>query len=249
MGGLRLIPLGVGDAFSERWYSSALALEHEGRILLVDCPHPMRKMLRDASIGTGLQLTSDRIEAVFVTHLHADHASGLESFAYAMHFGLGQRLTLACHPEVARRLWDGHLAAGMEQILPAVGAPFETRKLEDWFDVVSVEETRPVRLGPFTVRCRRTIHHIPTAAVRVQAGGRELGYSADTAFDPSLIEWLAEADLVVHETNHGVHTPYASLAALPANLRSRMRLIHYPDDFDASGSAIAVLEQARVYEV
>jgi hypothetical protein len=45
-----------------------------------------------------------------------------------------------------------------------------------------------------------------------------------TAFDPALIAWLGEADVVVHETNHGVHTPYGKLAALPVALRSRMRL-------------------------
>ena len=80
-------------------------------------------------------------------------------------------------------------------------------------------------------------------------GGRTLGYSADTAFDPGLIAWLAEADLFIHETNYGVHTPYASLAALPADLRARMRLIHYPDAFDLAHSTIEPLEERRVYPV
>jgi ribonuclease BN (tRNA processing enzyme) len=26
-----------------------------------------------------------------------------------------------------------------------------------------------------------------------------LGYSADTAYDPTLIDWLADADLIIHE--------------------------------------------------
>ncbi|HEY8427763.1 MAG TPA: hypothetical protein VIL20_05285, partial [Sandaracinaceae bacterium] len=92
-------------------------------------------------------------------------------------------------------------------------------------------------------------HHIPTTAFRIRAGGRTLGYSADTAFDPSLIAWLAEADLVVHETNYGIHTPYASLATLPAELRAKMRLIHYPDDFDLAASRIEPLVQGRRYAV
>jgi ribonuclease BN (tRNA processing enzyme) len=112
-----------------------------------------------------------------------------------------------------------------------------------------VTEDEPATVGPFTIECRRTIHHIPTTAVRVRAGGRTLGLSADTAFDPSLIEWLAAADLFLHETNHGVHTPYAELAALPAEVRAKMRLIHYPDDFDLAGSAIEPLRQGRAYEV
>ena len=89
-----------------------------------------------------------------------------------------------------------------------------------------------------------------TATLRIEAGGRTLAYSADTAFDPSLIDWLAEgSDLVVHETNLGVHTPYEELAALPAELRAKMRLIHYPDAFDRDASVIEPLEQGRVYPV
>ena len=81
----------------------------------------------------------------------------------------------------------------------------------------------------------------------MEAGGRTLGYSADTAFDPGLIDFLSAADLIIHETNLGpAHTPYEQLAALPADLRARMRLIHYPDGFDTSGSAIAALSEGEV---
>ena len=43
---LRLLTLGVGDVFSARHYSTSFAVESNGHWLLVDCPHPMRKMLR-----------------------------------------------------------------------------------------------------------------------------------------------------------------------------------------------------------
>ena len=46
-----------------------------------------------------------------------------------------------------------------------------------------------------------------------------------------------------------VHTPYDRLAALPAALRSRMRLIHYSDDFDLDASVIEPLRQGRIYPV
>ena len=57
------------------------------------------------------------------------------------------------------------------------------------------------------------------------------------------------ADLIVHETNYGAHTPYEKLAALPEAIRARMRLIHYPDDFDREGSVIASLSQGERVEV
>jgi ribonuclease BN (tRNA processing enzyme) len=80
-----------------------------------------------------------------------------------------------------------------------------------------------------------------------------LGYSADTAYDPALIEWLAPADLIVHEAtmmmHSGVHTSYAKLAALPESLRSKIRLTYYPDNFDLESSVIEPLRQGRRYEV
>jgi len=85
--------------------------------------------------------------------------------------------------------------------------------------------------------------------LKIRAGNATLGYSADTSFDPSLIEWLSDADLIIHETNVATHTPYARLAALPAPLRKKMRLIHYPDDFDPASSCIECLEQGRPYVV
>jgi hypothetical protein len=74
--GLDLLALGVGDAFSAVHYSTCLALRAEGRWLLVDCPHPIRKMMREASLRGGIELDIDGVEAVALTHLHADHASG-----------------------------------------------------------------------------------------------------------------------------------------------------------------------------
>jgi ribonuclease BN (tRNA processing enzyme) len=234
-------PLGVGDAFSARFYSTCLAVEADGKRLLIDCPHPIRKILRESS-----SLDIGDFDAVVVTHLHADHASGLEGLGYFSWFVLRRKFPLVAHPRVMERLWEGHLAAGMECLIDREHQP-HAMGFDDYFAWLPVDDR--VEVGPFQIEVRRTIHHIPTTALRITAGGRTLAYSADTAFDPSLIAWLASADHVVHETNLGVHTPYASLAALPAGLRAKMSLIHYPDDFDAAHSVIAVCEQGRRYEV
>ncbi len=246
---LTLLPLGVGDAFSARWYSSALALEADGARLLVDCPHPIRKILKESGEAAGMALDVGDFDAIALTHLHADHASGLEGFGYFAHFVLSKRPVLLTHPAVAEDLWDGHLRSSMAHLMPAPGAPATEMDLSDYFDVRPLSEDRPIVHGPFSIECRRTVHHIPTTAFRIRAGGRSLGYSADTAFDPGLVAWLAEADLVVHETNFGIHTPYEKLAALPAELRAKMRLIHYPDTFDLEASAIEPLLQGRRVEV
>ncbi len=246
---MKVLVLGVGDAFSALHYSSCVAVEADGAWLLIDCPHPIRKILRESSQRAGLELDVKDLLGVCLTHLHADHSSGLEGLGYFGLFVVGERVPLLAHPDVSARLWDGHLAAGMEQLIPAADAPPKTHHLADYFDLRGLSTERPFEIGPFSVECRHTIHHVPTTAFRIRAGGRTLGYSADTTFDPDLIDWLAEADLVIHETNYGVHTPYERLAELPEALRKRMRLIHYPDAFDLEGSVIEPLREGMLIDV
>ncbi|QRN94665.1 ribonuclease Z [Archangium violaceum] len=246
---LSFVTLGVGDAFSALRYSSCLALEAEGQVLLVDCPHPIRKMMREASQSSGVELDVDRVSGLVLTHLHADHSSGVEGLGYFSFFVLKRKLRLLAHPEVKRRLWEGHLAAGMEDLIRKPGGEPQRHEFEDYFEPLALSTEEAVHFGPFSIECRRTYHHVPTTALRIRAGGRCLGYSADTAYDEGLIAWLAQADLVVHETNYGVHTPYEKLAALPVELRAKMRLIHYPDDFELDASNIEPLVQGRRYTV
>ena len=250
---VRMIPLGVGEAFSALHYTTCLTFGVGDAWLLIDCPHPVRKMLREGSHAAGIPLDLDRISGVALSHLHADHCSGMEDYGYYSFYVLGRRARVLAHPEVSAKLWDGMLSAGMGETRPHPGEAPVRRTLDDFFDLIPLSESGPVQFGPFAIECRPTIHPVPTTAFRIRAGGRTLGFSADTAYDPALIDWLAAADLIVHEATHdghtGVHTPYAKLAALPEALRAKMRLNHYPDDFDHAGSVIEPLRQGRCYVV
>jgi ribonuclease BN (tRNA processing enzyme) len=204
-------------------------------------------MLNEANAARGVDIGD--IDGVLLTHLHADHCSGLEGFGYFARFVLQKKARLWAHPSVLGRLWEGHLAAGMEALLaPGAERPHDMR-LDDYFEIEPLSFETRVQIGPFSVLARPTIHHVPTTALRIATAERELAYSADTSFDPDLIAWLAQADLVVHETNYGVHTPYERLAELPRDLRGKMLLIHYPDDFDTKASVIQPLEQGRRYQI
>lgn len=243
---LTFIPLGVGDAFSRKHYSSCLAVWADGKPILVDCPHPIRKILAESTRGPKAVDLGD-VEGVVLTHLHADHASGLEGYMFFSRFRLGSKGRIASHDRVLERLWPHHLAAGMDTL--DIEGKKREMTLHDYVDTVSLSETQAVSFGDFSIECRRTDHHVPTYALRISAGGKTLSYSADTGFDASLVEWLSEADLMIHETNEGIHTPYEQLARLPARLRSMMRLIHYPDNFDLDRSRIEPLVQGRLYEI
>ena len=253
MSDVRLIPLGVGEAFTALHYTTCLALGVDDAWVLIECPHPVRKLLREGSMAAGFPLDIDRVGAVLLSHLHADHCSGLEDYGYYNYYALDRRARIVAHPEVSAHLWDGLLSGGMREVRINPGDPPEFKRLDDFFELIDLDDSAPVSFGPFSIECRPTLHPVPTRAFRIKAAGRTLAFSADSAFDPTLIDWLSAADLIVHEAttqeDSKVHTPYSKLAQLPAGLRAKMRLIHYPDDFDHAGSAIETLREGRCYLV
>lgn len=245
MASFEAIVLGVGDAFSERHHPSALLLVCDGFHLAIDCPDMYRSALRSAAERAGRPLSLDDVDHLLVTHVHGDHMNGLEGVGFYKHFAQGRRARLVASPEVREAIWEGRLQASMGSLWD--GQRFQTMRFEDYFDHMPLSWSGETTVGPFRVRARRTRHHVPTSALLVEAAGRTLGYSSDTAYDPELIAFLEPADLVIHETNLGpAHTPYSALAALPARLRERMRLIHYPDGFDPSASEIAALREGEL---
>ncbi len=245
MAEFEVVVIGAGDTFTERQHTAALLLCCDGFQLAVDCPDRYRSALRAAAERSGRALGLSAIDHVLITHVHGDHMNGLEGVAFYKHFAEGKRLKLVSSAEVREVIWDQRLVASMGTLWD--GQKLRSLGFDDYFEHVPLSWSGPVELGPFRIRARRTVHHVPTSALLVEAGGRTLGYSADTAFDAELIAFLEPADLIIHETNFGpAHTPYSALAALPAALRAKMRLIHYADSFDVHASNIVALREGQV---
>jgi ribonuclease BN (tRNA processing enzyme) len=233
---LRLVALGIGDAFSALYYSTSLALAApDGRWLLIDCAHPIRKVLREASLSSGIDLDLSRLAGLALTHLHADHASGLEGLGYYFKY----MLPTLPPPDLF--------------LAPKVLDALQAQKEAALFNLVPVAEA--CQAGPFTIEARPVNHgDVPACAFRIGCGGRSVGHSGDTCFDPELITWLAAADLVVHEAGayrepNTLHTAYRRLVSLPEAIRRKMRLVHCADDFERDASVIEPLRQGQLYVV
>jgi ribonuclease BN (tRNA processing enzyme) len=240
----------VGDAFSAIHHPTSMLVSRyttpawDNDFILIDCPQSIRKMMRDADNGQFHGLDLHRINTLILTHLHTDHASGLETLAAFFKIVVGRKLRLMALPEVLE---------GVPRFLEALKS---LGSMEDLFDVVELHPDAPLQIeidgSTVSVESRVTSHPIPTAGLRITVGARTFAYSCDTTFDQGLWKWLWKdgPGLVVHEVGHGIHTSYDDImanmgsahAALRQHLmntgnppqlvdaRERLRLIHYPDD-------------------
>jgi ribonuclease BN (tRNA processing enzyme) len=240
-----VIVLGAGDAFSEERTPTALLLVCDGFSLAVDCPDAYRKVLRETSAKAGRTLSIEAIDHLLLTHVHGDHMNGVEGMAFYKHLVEGKVLNLVASTEVRAVIWEQRLRASMGTLWD--GEVLHQKSFEDYFAFRPLSWTESTVVGPFRIRARRTFHHVPTSALLVEANGRVFGYSSDTAFDSELIDFLAPADLILHETNLGpAHSSLSDLLTLPLPIQQRMLLVHYPDGFEELGSSISLARQGDV---
>ena len=141
------------------------------------------RLWMDAGSGTLANLqrhvSFDAVDAVFLSHEHPDHWTDLEGF-----FNV-------CRYVAEREGVPIYAPAGLRERTYTDTEPFF-----DWHEVADGDE---VRVGSLHLRFSRTDHGPETLAVRVEGGGRSLGYSADTGPDWSLEALGAGLDLALCE--------------------------------------------------
>ena len=247
---MRVLILGVGDAFTRVHFSTSALVEGPGGYLLVDCPDPVHRTIHDGTRRAGWDVDAAGIHDVLITHLHGDHCNGLESFGFArmllrMETPSAPLPRLHLSRPASERVWE-RLAPGMDGTCCMDHSP---ARLSDFYRLEPIEPRREAAIAGLSVKCRFTRHPVPTTGLLISDGEWTLGWSSDTPFEQAHIDWLDQADLIVHESSPGpIHTPIESLNSLPDELRAKLRLIHLPDDFDRSATDIEILAEGDVLQ-
>ena len=177
----------------------------------------------------------DRLDAVVISHMHADHFLDLIPLRYAVRYGSKRR---------ANRLpiWmpPGGIAM-LRSMTDAFANEGAGDFLDEAFEMNEFDPSKPLPIGPGRLLFAETTHYITSFAIRYERNGTSITYSADTAPDKRVVElarntdlFLCESTLLAGEDEIGGYRGHSSAAeaaqmASDAGVR-RLVLTHYAQD-------------------
>jgi ribonuclease BN (tRNA processing enzyme) len=182
------------------------------------------------------------IDAVLLSHLHADHCLDLTGY-YVM------RKYHPSGPQPRIPVWgpvgtaDRMARAYDLPLQPGMNHEFDFRTWDG-----------PARIGPFAVEPVPVVHPVPAYGLRVSVGGAVVAYSGDTGPCPALDRvadgvdlFLAEASFREGDENpEGLHLTGADCGAISSRAGAKSLVItHVPPWHDAK---IALREASELYD-
>ena len=241
-GELSVFFLGVGSAFTKAHYQNNIVIIKGNDHVLVDCGTKAPQALHE------LGLSVLDIENLIITHSHADHVGGLEELMLMYRYVKQQKPTIHIGSAYQEILWDMSLKGG--------AAFNEEKNLEplsfgDMFNIVRPaclpqfpRETLETNVGSINVKMFRT-KHIPDDPGSWRCSFWSCGliiddrimFTSDTRFDEELITDYAsrfDLEIIFHDCQFypgGVHAPFTDLCTLPREVKNKMVLMHYGDNW------------------
>jgi ribonuclease BN (tRNA processing enzyme) len=244
---------------------SGYLLEDDDATVLLDCGNGVFSKLRRYRDYT-------KVDAVVISHLHADHFLDLVPFSYALTYAPRQQPT-----PVDR--WPGTDSPARPQLYAPQGAREVFRRvvgawgnedlIENAFELIEFAPNDVLEVGSMRFRFQGVPHFTKTFAIDISStnGGGRITYGADCSPNDELVEFARDTDLLIVEATlprpertgvRGHLTPKeAAEHASRANVK-RVLLTHVSDELDelwvkgcareAFKGPIAVAREGAVYQ-
>ena len=243
---------------------SGYLLQENDTAVLVDCGNGVFSKLRQ-------RIDYVDVDAVVISHLHADHFLDLVPYAYALTYAPRQQ-------PVPVPPWPGTDKPAKPRLIAPPGARDTFRRvvgawgnedlIENAFELEEYEESSTPEVGPLRFAFRSVPHFTETFAIKVSNGRGTFAYGADSRPSDELCRFAKGSDLFIVEATlprpertgiRGHLTPeeageHAKLAEV-----KRVVLTHISDELDATwardqaskafGRRVDVAREGAVYEV
>ena len=193
---MRITVLGKSPSWQDAGGAcSGYLVQHDGTTVLLDCGNGVFGKLRRF-------VDYLDVDAVVLSHLHADHFLDLVPYSYALTYAPRQQ-------PVPVHVWPGtetparpdlHAPPGAREVFRRVVGSWGSEDLvEHAFALREYDPAEPLAIGPIGVRFRHVPHFLPCWAVELSAGGRRFTFGADCSPSPELIGFARDTDLLVIE--------------------------------------------------
>jgi ribonuclease BN (tRNA processing enzyme) len=263
---LRITVLGKSPSWQDAGGAcSGYLIETDGTKVLLDCGNGVFGKLRERADYT-------EVDAVVISHLHADHFLDLVPFSYALIYAPKQQ-------PVPVHIWNGTDEPANPRLIAPPGAQETFRRvvgawgnddlIESAFRIEEYEAGDRVEVGDIWFGFHPVPHFVETFAVRIgSASGGEVVYSADTRPGGEIVEAAEGADLLIIEgtlprperTGHRGHlTPEEAGEHAREAGAKRVVITHISDELGDEwargegekgfGGPVEIAREGAVYEV
>jgi ribonuclease BN (tRNA processing enzyme) len=208
--------VGCGDAFgSGGRFNTCILVDVPGVRLAIDFGASSLVALN------ALGIAHNSIDAIACTHLHGDHCGGIPFLLLDAMLGAKRQRPLAIAGPPGLQVG---LSAMRDALFPGAGVMRPAFPLE----FVEVAPLTPSRLGPLMVTSYPALHTRETnpTSVRVEAEGKVVSYTGDSAWTDHMPALAQDADLLIAECYFfqkrvPFHLNYPDLVAHASELRAK----------------------------
>jgi ribonuclease BN (tRNA processing enzyme) len=262
---VRITVLGKSPAWQDAGGAcSGYLIEEDDFRLLLDCGNGVFAKLREVCDYVD-------VDAVLITHLHADHILDLVPFSYALAYAPRQQpVPVGGFPGTDCPACPTlHVPPGATKVFRHIVRCWGKEDLiESAFEISEYEPSADLELGPFTVRFCEVPHFTTTYAVDLTSHGARLTFSADCSPNDELVEFARDTQLLLIEATlprpertgiRGHLTPGEAGDHGSRAGAQRLILTHYSDELDADwvraeaeqsyGDSVQLASEGAVYEL
>jgi len=205
---------------------SGYLIRHDGFTLLLDCGNGVFAKLRSV-------VDYGAVDAVVITHLHADHFFDIVPYSFALSYGLR---TDPPSPQM-------HAPPGAGERFAAIGGSLgDPTLIGSAFDLHEYNPAVPLMLGPLRLRFCEVPHYVTTHAVRISApGAGDFTFGADCRPNEALPEFAADSELLFVEATLREPETFGTRGHMTAReagelghaaAAGRLVLTHFSDELD-----------------
>ena len=238
-GELSLYFIGTGSAFTKTMNQTNAVVVKGDAHVVIDFGTRCSQALHAVGVAV------PQLRNFVITHSHADHIGGLEEVMMFGRYIVPGKPNMVITEAYEKILWEQSLRGGT--------ASSERAHLgfSDFWNVIrparvadSPRETWEAEVEGINIKMPRT-KHIPDSAESWQDSFWSCGviiedrvlYTSDTRFDSDLLldfDSKYQFEVIFHDCQlftAGVHASIEELSTLPADIKSRMILMHYGDNW------------------